>query len=271
MSNIRTLLFASLFLFGLLACQDNDMGPALNTCQLTAIDRDNLNKHTYDYDAQGRISKMTREFDGDGSGTVSAYVYIFTYDGAGLLTKSTWTLDGTPDGSETYTYTNGRIAKVAYDYGGGNTGLNNIRYNASGQMIEFTFETGDPNTDGKQYFAYNAEGVMTKRGYADLQNNSFFEVIVKPMNTVKSPEALMAAHGLPYDVLTGIPWAVAYGGVSTTDETFQADPATGKLVSVGSGKTTAIETNTKGYLTKLTYVDQDGKSSTQQFTIMDCN
>jgi len=270
MNTIRTTLFFSLFLLNLWACQDHDLGPSTDTCKLTAIDRGNLNKHLYTYDAQGRITTMTREFDGDGSGTVSAYVYTFTYDGAGLLTKSIWTLDGMPAGSETYTYTNGRIGKVAYDNGGGDTGFNTISYNAAGQMSEFTYETGDPATEGKQYFAYNAEGVMTKRGFADLQDNKFFEKVVKPMNAVKSPETLLATHGLPYDVLAGIPWAVAYGGSGTTDEAFEAD-ATGQLVSTGTYKITATQTNAKGYLTEITDIDQAGQSSTQRFTITDCN
>ena len=270
MKSTLTTLFISLFFLSIWACQDHDMGPSPDTCKLTAIDRGNLNKHIYAYDSQGRITTMTREFDGDGSGTVSAYVYTFTYDGAGLLIKSTWTLDGKPAGSETYTYTNGRIGKVAYDNGGGDTGFNTIRYNAAGQMSEFTYETDNHANDAKQYFAYNAEGVMTKRSFSDLQDNKFFEVVVKPMNTVKAAEALLATHGLPYDVLTGIPWAVAYGGLGTTDEFFEAD-ATGKLVSGGTSKTTAPQTNAKGYLTEITFTDQAGQSSTERFTMTDCN
>jgi len=271
MNTIRTTLFFSLFLLNLWACQDHDLSPSTDTCKLTAIDRGNLNKHLYTYDAQGRITTMTREFDGDGSGTVSAYVYTFTYDGADLLTKSSTTLDGKPYGTETYTHTNGRISKATYANVDGSKGSNSITYNTAGQITGFTYDTGNPAADGKQYFEYNTDGVMTKRGFADLQGTVFFEIRVKPVAKVTSPEQLLTKHGLPYDVLTGFSWSIAEGDVGTTDEVFVLDDNTGKLVSVGSDKTTAIKTNAKGYLTEITSVDDTNASSTQTFTLTDCN
>ncbi len=104
MKKILTLT-VSLFVFALIGCQKNDPTPP---CKLSTIDRGNGNKHAYTYDANGKITQMTREFDGSGSGKISKYVYTFTYDAAGLLTKSTFILDGKPNGSETYTYTNGK-------------------------------------------------------------------------------------------------------------------------------------------------------------------
>ncbi len=253
-------------------CRDHSTPATPDTCKLAAIDRGNFNKHIYAYDANGRISQMTREFDGNGSGKVSRYVYSFTFDGAGLLTKSTWTLDGKPDGSEVYTYTAGKISKVSYTYASGDKGVNSLKYNPAGLITEFTFETGDPNNDGKQYFEYNADGVMTKRGFADLAGNKFFEIVFKPIGAVKSPEQLLAKYGLPHDVLTGFSWQIASEGVGSTYEVFAADPNTGKLVSTGdTGKTTALKTNAKGYLTETTDLDNTNVSSTQRFTITDCN
>ncbi len=260
-----------LVLVAIFGCQDHSTPATPDTCKLAAIDRGNNNKHTYTYEANGRISQMTREFDGSGAGKISRYVYTFMFDGTGLLTKSTWTLDGKPDGSEVYTYTTGKISKVAYSYVSGDKGMNNVKYNPAGQITEFSFETGDPNTEGKQYFEYNAAGVMTKRGFADLAGNSFFEIRYSPVGAVKSAEQLLARAGLPHDVLTGFGWSVAEGGVGSTYEVFEAD-ATGKLVSTGwTGKVTALKTNAKGYLTEITDVDDTNASSTQTFALTDCN
>lgn len=258
-----------LLLLTIFGCKDNDLTP--DTCKLTVIDRGNGNKHTDTYDAQGRISQMTREFDGTGSGTISRFIYSFTYNTDGQLTKSTITLDGQPYGTEIYTYTNKQITKAAYTNADGSKGVNNIKYNAAGLITEFTFESGDPNSDGKQYFEYNTDGVMTRRGYADLQGNTFFEVIIKPVGTVKSPEQLLAKHGLPYDLLTGFSWAVAEGDVGTMTEVFFLDDQTNKLVSDGTNKTTAVKTNAKGYLIEKTSIDNTKRSSTQLFTLSDCN
>ena len=267
-----SLLFSLLLLVALFGCRDHSTPATPDTCKLAAIDRGNLNKHIYAYDANGRISQMTREFDGDGSGKVSRFVYSFTFDGAGLLTKSTITLDSKPYGTETYAYTNGRVSKATFNNTDGSNGVNNIKYNAAGQMTEFTIETGDPNYDGKQYFEYNTDGVMTRRGFADLGGVKFFEIVFKPVGIVKAPEQLLAKYGIPYDVLTGIPWSIASGGVGSAYEVFAADPVTGKLVSTGdTGKVTALKTNTKGYLTEITDVDNTNVSSTQRFTITDCN
>jgi hypothetical protein len=237
-------------------------------CQLSGIDRGNNNVHTYTYDANSKITTMSREFDGNGSGKIDKYVYTFTYDAAGLLTKSAIKLEGKDFGTETYTYTSGKISKVTFAYTDGTKGVNNIKYNASGQLIEFTFETGDPDYDGKQYFEYDANSIMTKRGFADLKGNKLFEVVLKPVGVVKSPEALLASAGLPYDVLTGFQWQVAEGGVGTTSEVFYDD--NGKLVSDGVGKITDSKTNSQGYLTENTYTDATTKN-TQRFTITGCN
>ncbi len=238
-------------------------------CRLSAIDRGNSNVHTYTYDANGKVTTMARDFDGSGSGKIDKYVYTFSYDATGLLTKSTWTLNAKADGSETYTYSSGKISKVTYTYTSGSKGVNNIKYNASGLMTEFSFEAGDPNTDGKQYFEYDANSIMTKRGFADLKGNKFFEVVTKPVGVAKSPEALLAIGGLPHDVLSGTPWQVAEGGVGTVSEAYFAD-ASGKLVLDSSGKITDAKTNTQGYLTENTYTEGTSKT-TQKFTITGCN
>jgi antitoxin component YwqK of YwqJK toxin-antitoxin module len=258
-----------LFLLALAGCNDTAVEPK-DTCKLSIIDRGNGNKHTYTYYANGKISSMAREFDGSGSGNISKYVYTFTYDGAGQLTKSTWTLDGKADGSESYTYTNGKISKTTYNYEDGSKGINNIKYDASGRLIEFTLEAGDPNSDYKQYFEYDVNGIVVKRGAADLVGNKFFEVLTKPIGSAKSPEVLLAKYGLPYDVLTGFGWQTVEGNVGTESEVFYADES-GKLVSDGKDKIISLVMGSKGYISESTNRDASNKNTTQRFTMADCN
>ena len=271
MKKLVLILFALTVVLG--SCsKSSTTDPAPDTCKLTAIDRGNGNKHTYTYDANGRISQMNREFDGTGSGKISRYVYTFTYDAAGLLTKSVWTLDGKADGSETYTYTTGRVSKASSVYANGSKITNDIKYNAAGQITEFTYDDGKPANFFRQYLTYNTDGIITKFGYDDGKGDVFFEVVYKPVGKATSPEQLLTKGGLPYDVLTGFSWSVAVGGEGTTSESFSPDAKTGKLVSDGTDRITAVKTNARGYLTEFTTLDNTTKtSSTQKFTLMDCN
>ena len=271
----KQLISRSLIALGLLlgvawSCKTADPAPTAETCKLSAIDRGNGNKHSYTYDANGKITTMNREFDGSGSGNnISKYVYTFTYDAAGLLTKSVWTLDGKADGSETYTYTSGKISKTTYVYANGDKGVNNIKYNAAGQITEFTIESGTPD-DVKQYFEYDANGITVKNGVSDLKNYKFFEVVYKPVGVAKSPEQLLAKYGLPYDVFSGYGWSSAMGGEGSTYESFSDD--NGKLVSDGTGKITAVKANTKGYITEMSDLDNTTKTTRiSKFTMIDCN
>ena len=268
MKILQKLLTVTLFLMVVTACKkQNDPTPP---CKLSTIDRGNGNKHAYTYDVAGKITQMTREFDGTGSGTISKFIYTFTYDAAGLLTKSSIKLDGKDYSTETYAYTNGKISKVTYVNADGSKGINNLKYNTAGQITDFTYETGDPNFDGKQYFEYDANGIITKRGFADLQGNKYFEVVIKPVGLVKSAEQLLINNGLPFDVLSGFSWQVAEGNVGTIYESFFADQD-GKLVSDGKEKITAIKTNSQGYLIENTTSDAANKSYTQLFTLVDCD
>jgi hypothetical protein len=270
MTFIRIFLFISLLAVSLFGCQ-SQTDPAPDTCKLAAIDRGNNNKHAYTFDAQGRVTQMVREFDGSGSGKISRYVYSFTFDGAGLLTKSTWTLNGKADGTETYTYTTGRISKVSVVSADGSKLTNSLKYNAAGQITDFDYDDGDPANYLRQYFAYNTEGILIKRGFDDGKGTVYFEVVTKPTGKTTSPEQLLVKAGLPYDVLTGFSWSVLTGGQGTTTEVFVPDDQTGKLVSDGTSQTTSVKTNARGYLTEQTDLDNATRtSSTQTFTLTDC-
>jgi hypothetical protein len=252
------------------SCKKDEVTTPEDTCKMSLIDRGNNNKHTYTYDAAGKVATMSREFDGSGSGVISKYVYTFTYDNTGLLTQSVWTLDGKANGSETYTYTSGKISKVSAKDVLGNSLTNNIKYDSGGRITYFSYETGDPNSDLIQYFAYDANGIQIKHGFKGFDESIYFEVVTKPVGIAKSPEQLLSKYNLPYDVLTGFSWSANMGNVGTTYESFEPDN-NGKLVSFATGKVTAVKVDAKGFVSEVTSVDDAKVSSTERFTLTNCN
>ena len=252
------------------SCKKEDVIPT-DTCRLSVIDRGNGNKHTYAYDANDRITTMTREFDGSGSGVISKYIYTFTYDAAGLLTKSTWTLDGVADGTESYSYTSGKISKVNYEYADGSKGVNNIKLDAMGNIIEFSYEPDDKSYHDIQFFEYDANNILIKRGYRDAASGFiYFESRNKPQAIAKSPEQYLKAKGLPYDVLTGFSWSTNLGGEGSTAEVFVPDD-NGVLISDGIDKTVSIKKDTKGNVVEITYENADKSISKSTYTLSNCN
>jgi YD repeat-containing protein len=259
-----------IFFLVLSACQKEDVVPT-DTCRLVTIDRGNGNKHTYAYDANDRITSMTREFDGSGSGAVSKFVYAFTYDAASLLTKSTITLDGAAYGTETYSYTNGKISKATWSNTDGSKGVNNIKLDASGNILEFSFEPDDKSYHDVQYFEYDANGLTTKRGIKDATSGFvYFEYREKPTGMAKSPEQYLKAKGLPYDLLTGFSWSSNIGGEGSVGEAFVPND-NGVLVSDGIDKTTLVKKDAKGYVSEVAYEYADKSVVKSIFTLSNCN
>jgi hypothetical protein len=254
----------------LFSCKKDEVTTPADTCKVSVIDRGNNNKHIYTYDSAGKVATMARDFDGSGSGKISKYVYTFTYDNAGLLTNSTWTLDGKPNGSETYTYTSGKISKVSFKDVDGNAGTNNLKYDEAGRIIYYSIEVGDPNFDIIQYFTYDASGIQTKQGFKGFDGTVFYELVTKPVGIAKSPEQLLSKYNLPHDVLTGFSWSANRGDIGTVTETFVIDND-GKLVSAGTNKVTAVKLDSKGFIAEMTSVDDAKVSSTERFTLMNCN
>ena len=265
-----TKLLTIAFVLLIFSCKKDEVTTPADTCKVSMIDRGNNNKHAYTYDAAGKVATMSREFDGSGSGEISKYVYTFTYDNAGLLTNSVWTLNGKPNGSETYTYTAGKISKVSFKDVDGNVGTNNIKYDEAGRIIYFSTETGNPDDNLIQYFAYDANGIEIKKGVKGFDGSIYFEGVTKPVGIAKSPEQLLSKYNLPYDVLIGYSWSANRGNVGTILEIFAPDDK-GKLVSSGKEKITAVKLDSKGFIAEMTSMDDAKISSTERFTLMNCN
>lgn len=255
--------------FAITSCKKEDVLPA-DTCKLSTIDRGNGNKHTYTYDATGKITTMSREFDGNGSGKISKYLYTFTYDAANNLVKSIITLDGKASSTETYNYSNGKISKANYQSAEGDKGLNNIKYDSKGNIIEFSFEAEDKSYFDIQYFEFDANNIMVKRGVKDgLSGAKYFEVITKPIGVVKSPEQYLTTKGLPFDLLTGFSWSTNLGDTGTTLEAFYGNEK-GVLTSDGIDKISGTKKDTRGYLTEISFENANKTTSKSTFSLIDC-
>jgi hypothetical protein len=255
-------LFLSLSLF---SCGSIDIFSS--KCKLEKIDRGNGNVHTYSYDSKGKITQMKREYDGTGLGNTSTYVYTMSYNADGLLSKSSWTLNSIQNGVETYEYLNNQVSKATFEYTDGTKGVNKLKYNAEGRLVEAITEiAGSPESDSKQYFEYNSAGILIKRGYADLKGNVFFEARETIVGSLKHPESLLIKAGLPYDILSGLPWQTTTGGIGSESDVFFPNDD-GKLVSDGISKTTAFTINKKKYLTSIS---DDYSPKPQVFTMIEC-
>ncbi len=163
-------LLLTLFLLTLLGtgCTDHPvLDPLTANCRLTEINGAFIDgvKTTFEYNANGRVSRMVRKFDDQF--IVVTYDYRFTYDASGQLTQSVFdVLDDTgaivKTANETYTYTNGRISRFNFEDTMGEKGVNNLTYNAAGQLIGFTYESVpvNPATDAKWTYTYDANGAL---------------------------------------------------------------------------------------------------------------
>ena len=124
--------------------------------------------------------------------------------------------------------------------------------------------------DYVQYFTYDTNGIATKKGVKGFDGSVYFEVVIKPVGVAKSSEQLLSKYNLPYDVLTGYSWSVNQGDVGTIYESFLPD-SNGKLVSDGKEKVTVVKLDVKGFIAEITSVDDVKVSSTERFTLMNCN
>ena len=146
--------------------------------------------YSYTYDANGNITEIKKnnssyllyEYDSLGQLTrESSYATLsydrYAYDGSGnRVSKNTYYWSGTLKSSETYGYTNSTWGDLLTNYNG-----TTITYDASGnpknwkdvqilswrgnRMAYLYFDTPDAE---KLTFEYNADGIRTKKEYADI-------------------------------------------------------------------------------------------------------
>jgi 5-hydroxyisourate hydrolase-like protein (transthyretin family) len=274
----RLLLFVLLALFGA-ACADHALVNPATTCRLTEINGASIDgvKTTFTYDANGRVSRMVRQFD-DQFG-VYGYDYRFSYDASGRLEKSVSdVLDDTGSIAatlnETYTWTNGRITRFNWEYTTGEKGVNNLTYNAAGQLIGFTFESmpADPVADGKWTYTYDANGVLINRLVTSLDGqDKLFEAKLTYTGGVtrKTAFSLMAQTGLPVDPILARPWESVYPGNGAVLSYSEAD-ASGTLQLFAQGTIKDMMVNQSGIITGWNYEKVTGDLTPVKFMLTGC-
>ncbi len=275
----RPLVFTVLTLLGASCTDHSIVDPLRANCRLTEINGAFIDgvKTTFEYDANGRVSRMVRRFD-DQFGILTSDQH-FTYNASGQLDKTVGNeLDdaGTIIRSlnETYTRTNGRITRFNWEYNDGTKGMNNLTYNAAGQLIGFTFESipADPTTDAKWTYTYDTNGVLINRlvGSMDGQDK-FFEAKLTYSGGVirKTAFSLIPQAGLPIDPTLSRQWEAVYPGNGAVLSYYEAD-ATGTLQLFAQGTIKDMTVNQSGIITGWSYGNVTGDLTPVRFTVMGC-
>lgn len=277
MRNNRLLLFLFISLFAT-ACTDHDLDPSPVNCRLTEITGAYIDgtKSTFEYDADGRVSRQIRINGEDGAD--GTFDYKHTYDASGRLIQSTIIeLDEkgevVAEGIETYTWENGHIIRFNYQDDTDYKGVNNLTYNASGQLIGFTFEYNDPVNDSKWAYTYDANGVLTRRVLTSLDGTDLiFEARLTYTTTeiIKTAFSLMPKAGQPLDLSLGRPWETNYPKNDGTIAYYFPD-ADGKPEVFAQGTLKDMTFNQSGIATRWSYGDIVGDITTPvRFKIDGC-
>ncbi|MCY7358905.1 MAG: hypothetical protein LH609_15895 [Rudanella sp.] len=270
-------LFLLLLLFAA-GCNDHTVDPITANCRLTEITGAYIDgtKSTFEYDANGRVSRQIRSFGTNGAdGTFS---YKHTYDASGKLSRSDiQNFDGdgkvVSEAIETYTWANNQIVRFNYEENTGYKGVNNLTYNASGQLIGFTFEFNDPATDAKWAYSYDANGVVTRRLLTSLDGaNLIFEarLTYTTKELVKTAFSLMPKAGQPVDLILSRPWETVYPKNDGTIAYYFPD-ANGQPEVFAKGNLTGMTFTQSGIATSWSYRDIVGDlTSPVRFQINGC-
>ena len=248
-----------------------DADPAADACRMVGYTAPNNSKSTFDYDANGRIIHEIRNVDDDIDGIVSSD-FIYTYDASGKLTKSTYKIlvngNLVYENSDTYTWESGKIIKSTYK-----DGENNIKYNAKGQMIEYTFETkADPTSNSKWTYRYDSNNVLVQRTISSIDGKDVyfeFKLNYTSKEIVKTPLTYMAKVGLPFDVFYTRDWEVNIPKTDGTWEYYYPD-ADGKLALKLKDTFKEIKLDSKGVVSQLVTTNLKGVTQTTNYQVGNC-
>ena len=276
MQNITKILTLLLLTLLGVSCNDHSVvDPTTANCRLTEINGAFIDgiKSTFEYDANGRVSRQVRKFDGIG------FDYRHTYDAQGLLTQSIIIdLDSagnkTNEALEKYIWTTGRITQFQWAYQSGFKGVNNLTYNASGQLIGLTAEyDGDPAGSVKWAYTYDNNGVVVRRLLTSLDGKDLiFEarLTYTTKEIVKTSFSLMAKAGQPVDPVLARPWETNYPKNDGVLAYYFPD-ANGQPELFAKGTLKDMTFNQSGIATGWSYGDVTGDlTSPVRFTVAGC-
>ena len=276
MQNITKILTLLLLTLLGVSCNDHSVvDPLAANCRLTEINGAFIDgiKSTFEYDANGRVSRQVRNF-GD-----VAFDYRHTYDVQGLLTQSIIIdLDSagkkTNEALEKYIWTNGRITQFQWAYQSGLKGVNNLTYNTSGQLIGYTTEYADsPSDNAKWTYTYDTNGVVINRRLTSTVGNGLiFEarLTYTTKEIVKTAFSLMPKAGQPVDPVLARPWETNYPKNDGVLAYYFPD-ANGQPELFAKGTLKDMTFNQSGIATGWSYGDVTGDlTSPVRFTVAGC-
>lgn len=248
-----------------------DINPVSDTCRMVGYTAPINSKSTFDYDANGRIIHENRQIDDDIDGIVLGD-YTYTYDGNGKLAKNTYKISAGGklvfDDTDSYIWESGKIIKSTYK-----DGENNIKYNAKGQMIEYTFEsTTDPTTNSKWTYKYDANDVLVDRVVSSMDGKDVFfqfKLTYTSKEIVKTPLTYMAKVGLPFDFFYTRDWESNIPKTDGTWEYYYPD-ADGKLVLKLKDTFKEIKLDSKGVVSQLITTNLKGETQTTSYQVGNC-
>jgi YD repeat-containing protein len=267
-----TSFFSLILIATAFSCKDKtNTDPVVDTCRMVGYTAPINSKSTFDYDANGRIIHEVRKVDNDLDGKAIGD-YTYTYDANGKLTKNTYkiTVDGNLlyDDTDTYTWENNKIIKATYT-----DGINNIKYNAKGQMVEYTFESkNDPTTNAKWTYKYDANDVLIDRILTSMDGKDAyfqFKLIYTSKEIVKTPLSYMARVGLPFDFFYSREWEVNNPKTDGTYEYYYPD-ADGKLVLKLKDTFKEIKLDSKGVVSQLITTNLKGETQSTNYQVSNC-
>jgi YD repeat-containing protein len=275
MQNVTKILTLLLLTLLGVSCNDHQaVDPAAATCRLTEINGayfDGL-KSTFEYDANGRVSRQVRQFD------KLTFEYKHTYDASGRLSESIIIdFDSTgkkgDEALEKYIWINGRITQFQWAYQSGLKGVNNLTYDAQGRLIGFTTETeNDPTYDSKWTYTYDDNGVVTRRLLTSLDGTEgIFEarLTYTTKEIVKTAFSLMPKAGQPVDPLLARPWESNYPKNDGVLAYYEPD-ANGKMEVFAKGTIKNMTFNQSGIATGWSYGDVVGDFTPVTFRVDGC-
>ncbi len=266
----------SFLTFMMVNCKKTDTDPPspVSACKLTEIDRGNGNKHLYEYNSAGYVSKMTIEYQGSASGgKKEVYVYSFTYNNSNQIAEASITVDGQKPTEITgwgigdavrFTWTNGQLTQVIDQLAGKPLVTTTVSYDAQGRITHLKAAT-DPNWGApfRKEFIFDATGNSKMNLYDD--GKLFYTEVATFDPATRSAESLMPAHGLPLDVFNLMPWRIN----STQALDGYSIDSNGAAILKSIIKRVKLEKNSAGLATTV-ILDDNGKQRVMQFKLSDC-
>lgn len=256
-----------LFLVSLLlifACAKESVEKESKTCKLISYETSSTRKFRFEYFGD-KIISITQNKPNE------TYEATLTYNASGKLSQSDVLFNGSDYFTETYSYTEDKISRIDIVYYDGFRGFKRLEYNSKGLLSKYTYEQEGQAKYPFSTFAYNSEGLLVETEDFQSEGVQIVKKVATPMNNIKSPETLLLAGGLPFDLLIGVPYTSKIGGDGTIIE-FYYPNANGTLELKTVGTISQSETNANGMLNRniISYTGDVNQINNSISNLMDC-